>query len=75
MYPVRLPSVAARRAMLLEDPYIRELLASRPELASVLDAYLWAYPRSPRHSRRALIGALAVIGSGLFVVARAARRR
>lgn len=60
--PMRWRSISERRATLHEDPHLRELFSAHPELAEVAEAFLWAYPHSPRRSRLrlALVGVLGV---------------
>jgi hypothetical protein len=50
-----LQSVAERRARLLDDSHLRGMLSARPELAGVIDAFLWGYPHSPGRSQRRLL--------------------
>jgi hypothetical protein len=73
---MRFRSTSQRKAELLRDPHLQEMLIRQPELEQTLDAYLWAYPRSPTHSRRTLILTTAAIGlAGLIVYASARKTR
>ena len=61
-------SVGQRRRELETDRTIRELLEQQPGTGRVIDAYLWAYPRSPRRSKASLAAGLLAIGAYVCLV-------
>jgi hypothetical protein len=72
---MRFRPVSSRKAELLSDPHLADIVERRPELDRMIDAYLWAYPQSPLRSRRSALIGIALIGLMAVITAYALQRR
>jgi hypothetical protein len=72
---MRFRPVSSRKAELLSDPHLADIVERRPELEKAIDAYLWAYPRSPLRSRRSALMGIVLICLMAAITACALQRR